>query len=233
MVETVAILCGGRGTRLPGELPKPLVAVGGRPIVWHVASIFAAQGVRRVVLLTGYRAGLVADWAAGAAWPDGVSVTCVDTGEDTPTGGRVLAGAAAIGPGPFFLTYGDGLADVALGALAARHAAAGALATMTVVRPELPFGVAVLDGGDRVTAFREKPPAADWVNGGFFLLEPEILGYLEAGSVLEREPLERLAGEGRLQAFRHEGFWACMDTHKDALALNALWDSGRPPWVAK
>src|SRR5215204_3470970 len=117
MVETVAILCGGRGTRLPGELPKPLVEIGGRPIVWHVASIFAAQGVRRVVLLTGYRAGLVTAWAASADWPGGVEVTCVDTGEDTPTGGRVLAGAGAIGRGPFFLAYGDGVADVRLDAL--------------------------------------------------------------------------------------------------------------------
>jgi glucose-1-phosphate cytidylyltransferase len=201
MVKTVAILCGGRGTRLAGELPKPLVEVGGHPIVWHVASIFAAQGVRRVVLLTGYRAALVAEWAAGAAWPAGVEVTCVDTGEDTPTGGRVLAAGDAIGPGRFFLTYGD--------------------------------GVALLDGSDRVTGFREKPVADEWVNGGFLVLEPEVLGYLEPGSVLAREPLERLAVEGRLQAFRHDGFWACMDTHKDALALNALWHSGRAPWVAK
>jgi len=232
-VETVAILCGGRGTRLAGELPKPLVEVGGLPIVWHVASIFAAQGVRRVVLLTGYRAELVAAWAAGARWPEGVSVACVDTGEDTPTGGRVLAAAGAIGPGRFFLTYGDGVADVRLDGLLAAHEAAGALATMTVVRPELPFGVALLGEGDRVTGFREKPVADEWVNGGFLVLEPEVLGYLEPGSVLERAPLERLAAEGRLQAFRHDGFWACMDTHKDALALNALWDQGRAPWAAK
>ena len=233
MVETVAILCGGRGTRLHGELPKPLVEVGGRPIVWHVASIFAAQGVRRVVLLAGYRAGLVADWAAGAAWPAGVSVTCVDTGEETPTGGRVLAGAPAIGDGPFFLAYGDGVADVSLAGLADAHAAAGALATMTVVRPELPFGVAEVDAGGRVTGFREKPVAREWVNGGFFLLEPEVLGYLSADAMLERGPLERLAAEGRLHAFRHEGFWACMDTHKDVQALNALWAAGRAPWAAK
>ena len=233
MLETVAILCGGRGTRLAGELPKPLVEVGGRPIVWHVAAIFARQGVRRVVLLTGYRAGLVAEWAAGAAWPEGVEVACVDTGEDTPTGGRVLAAAEAIGPGAFFLTYGDGVADVDLGALARLHAASEALATVTVVRPELPFGVAELGAGDRVTGFREKPVAAEWVNGGFLLLEPDVLGLLTPGSVLEREPLEQLAAAGRLQAFRHEGFWACMDTHKDALALNALWDAGRAPWAGK
>ena len=233
MPDTVAILCGGRGTRLPGELPKPLVEVGGRPIVWHVASIFARQGVRRIVLLTGYRAGLVAEWAAGAAWPGGAEVTCVDTGEDTPTGGRVLAAAAAIGSGAFFLTYGDGVADVDLGALAGAHTAADALATVTVVRPELPFGVAELGSGDRVTGFREKPRSTAWVNGGFLLLEPEVLATLTPESVLEREPLERLATAGRLQAFRHEGFWACMDTHKDALALNALWDAGRAPWAAK
>jgi glucose-1-phosphate cytidylyltransferase len=233
MVETVAILCGGRGTRLTGELPKPLVPVGGRPIVWHVAAIFAAQGVRRIVLLAGYRADLVAAWAASAAWPEGVAVECLDTGDDTPTGGRVLAAADALGPGRFFLTYGDGLADVSLAALSAAHATSGAEATMTVVRPELPFGVAVLGPGDRVTGFEEKPRAADWVNGGFFLLEREVLGRLAPDSVLEREPLAGLARAGRLQAFRHSGFWACMDTHKDALALNALWDSGRAPWVAK
>jgi glucose-1-phosphate cytidylyltransferase len=233
MLETVAILCGGRGTRLAGELPKPLVEVGGLPIVWHVASIFARQGVRRVVLLTGFRAALVAAWAADAAWPAGVDVTCVDTGEDTPTGGRVLAAADAIGAGPFFLTYGDGLADVSLPDLAAAHARAGALATMTVVRPELPFGVAVLDGADRVTGFREKPVTDEWVNGGFLVLEREVLGRLAPGAVLERGPLEGLAAAGRLHAFRHEGFWACMDTHKDALALNALWDAGRAPWAAK
>jgi glucose-1-phosphate cytidylyltransferase len=233
MLETVAILCGGRGTRLAGELPKPLVEVGGRPIVWHVASIFARQGVRRVVLLTGYRAGLVAAWAAGAEWPAGVEVTCVDTGEDTPTGGRVLAAAETIGPGAFFLTYGDGVADVDLAALVRTHAMADALATVTVVRPELPFGVAELGEGDRVLGFREKPVAREWVNGGFLALEHDVLGRLTPGSVLEREPLERLAAAGRLQAFRHEGFWACMDTHKDALALNALWDAGRAPWVSK
>jgi glucose-1-phosphate cytidylyltransferase len=162
-----------------------------------------------------------------------VEVECVDSGEDTPTGGRVLAAAGAIGPGPFFLAYGDGLADIDLRALAAAHAAAGALATMTVVRPELPFGVALLDGDDRVTGFREKPVATEWVNGGFLLLEPAVLDYLSPGTMLEREPLERLAREGRLQAFRHAGFWACMDTHKDATALNALWRAGRAPWVAR
>lgn len=230
-VSVAAVLCGGRGTRLQGEDPKPLVAVGGRPIVWHVVAILAAQGVRRVLLLTGHQAARVAAYAAGAAWPQGVTVECLDTGEGTPTGGRVLAAGPRLGAERFLLAYGDGVADVDLSALAATHARTGAWATMTVVRPELPFGVARLDGGDRVTGFEEKPRSAEWVNGGFFLLEAGVRGYLAPDSTLEREPLERLAAEGRLAAHRHEGFWACMDTRKDAVRLNALWAAGAAPWA--
>jgi glucose-1-phosphate cytidylyltransferase len=224
----VLILCDGRGTRLNGERPKPLIEIAGRPIVWHVVSIYAAQGFRDFLLLTGYKGDEIARWSD---WPAGVSVECADTGVDTPTGGRVHAVRERLSE-RFCLTYADGVADIDLRALLDRHRTTGALATMTVVRPELPFGVATLDG-DRVAGFREKPVSEQWVNGGFLVLEPEVLGYLEPGSVLEREPFERLAFEGRLQAFRHDGFWACMDTHKDALALNALWHSGRAPWVAK
>jgi glucose-1-phosphate cytidylyltransferase len=224
----VVILCGGRGTRLNGELPKPLVEIGGQPIVWHVVSIYAAQGFERFLLLTGYRGEAVAAFARAAAWPAGVSVECVDTGPDTPTGGRVHHVRERLTE-PFCLTYADGVADLDLRALARRHAEAGALATMTVVRPELPFGVAALDG-DRVTGFREKPRAEHWVNGGFFVLDPGALGYLAADSVLEREPLERLAADGRLAAFRHTGFWRCVDTAKDLSALEDLWASGAAPW---
>ncbi len=235
MIGTAAILCGGRGTRLNGDLPKPLVEIGGLPIVWHVAGIFAAQGVRRVVLLTGHQAALVAAFAATAPWPDGLEVECVDTGEDTPTGGRVhlAAAAGALGDERCFLTYGDGVADVDLAALAATHAAAGALATVTVVRPELPFGVADLDADDRVRGFREKPVADQWVNGGFFVLEPAALAYLDDASVLEREPLERLAADGALSAYRHAGFWRCLDTAKDAVALDELCSSGAAPWLGR
>ena len=157
-------------------------------------------------------------------------MTCLDTGPDTPTGGRVHAAAGPLAGRRFLLAYGDGVADVDLGGLAARHAASSALATMTVVRPELPFGVAVLDAEDRVTGFREKPRAEYWVNGGFFVLEPEVHDHLAPDSTLEREPLETLSAAGRLAAYRHEGFWACMDTYKDALVLNELWDAGRAPW---
>jgi glucose-1-phosphate cytidylyltransferase len=218
----VLILCGGRGTRLNGERPKPLIEIGGRPIVWHVMSIYAAQGFREFVLLTGYEGDRVADWAAGAEW----DVECVDTGVDTPTGGRVHAVRERLGE-TFCLTYADGVADIDLGALVGHHRASGALATMTVVRPELPFGVAELDGG-RVAGFREKPVAEQWVNGGFFVLEPGALEYLDADSVLEREPLERLAADGALAAYRHTGFWRCLDTAKDAVALEEHWAAGAP-----
>jgi glucose-1-phosphate cytidylyltransferase len=220
----VLILCGGRGTRLNGERPKPLIEIAGRPIVWHVVSIYAAQGFREFVLLTGYKGEEIAAWSA---WPAGVSVECVDTGVDTPTGGRVHAVRERLGE-TFCLTYADGVADIDLAALLDRHRAAGALATMTVVRPELPFGVAELDGG-RVRTFREKPVSEHWVNGGFLVLEPGALGYLNADSVLEREPLERLAADGALTAYRHEGFWRCLDTAKDAIALE---NAGPSRWLA-
>ena len=219
----VLILCGGRGTRLDGERPKPLVEIGGRPILWHVIAIYAAQGFREFMLLTGHGGEAVAEWAAGDP-----RVECVDTGLDTPTGGRVHAVRDRLRE-PFCLTYADGVADIDLGALRAAHAESGALATMTVVRPELPFGVAVLSG-DRVTGFHEKPVADQWVNGGFFVMEPAALDYLGPDTVLEREPLERLAVDGGLGAYRHMGFWRCLDTPKDALALEEECARGAP-WL--
>jgi glucose-1-phosphate cytidylyltransferase len=230
----VAILCGGRGTRLQEhspELPKPLVEIGGRPILWHVVRIYAAQGLRRFLLLTGHRGAQVEAFVREADWPEGVSVRCVDTGDDTPTGGRLWRVRSELAGEPFHATYADGLADLDLAALRAHHEARGALATVTVVRPELPFGVALLDGGDLVSGFQEKPRASQWVNGGFFSFQPGALDYLREDSVLEREPLERLAADRQLAAFRHEGFWACMDTYKDAVALNDLWAAGEAPWV--
>ena len=232
--DTAVVLCGGRGTRLQEHstaIPKPLVEVGGLPIAWHVVSLYAAQGVERVLLLTGFKSELVEAFAASADWPAGLRVECVDTGLDTPTGGRIHAVVDRLDGAPFFATYGDGVADVDLGALSAAHAAAGALVTMTVVRPELPFGVAVLDERDRVTGFREKPRAEHWINGGFFLCEPGFAAHLGPDLVLEREPLEGLAAAGSLHAYRHDGFWACMDTYKDAVRLNDLWASGDAPWA--
>ena len=224
----VLILCGGRGTRLNGERPKPLIEIGGRPIVWHVVSIYAAQGFDEFLLLTGYQGDEVAGWAREAEWPEGVRVETADTGEDTPTGGRVHRVADRLQE-TFCLTYADGLADIDLAALLARHREAGALTTMTVVQPELPFGVALLEG-DRVSGFREKPRAEQWVNGGFLVLEPGALAYLDEDCVLEREPLERLAADGALAAYRHAGYWRCLDTYKDAVALEREWASGAPSW---
>jgi glucose-1-phosphate cytidylyltransferase len=220
----VLILCGGRGTRLNGEVPKPLMQIAGKPIVWHVMSIYAAQGFDEFVLLTGFEGERIAEWAAGAEW----AVECVDTGEDTPTGGRVHAVRERLTE-RFCLTYADGVADIDLAALVDRHERTGALATMTVVRPELPFGVAMLDG-DRVTGFREKPVAPQWVNGGFFVFEPAALDYLHDDSVLEREPLEQLAADNALAAHRHTGFWRCLDTAKDAIALEDVAAAGAP-WL--
>ena len=230
----VAILCGGRGTRLQEHtkaIPKPLVEIGGMPIVWHVIELYAAQGFRRFLLATGYKGELIERFAAEHPWPDGVSVECVDTGLQTQTGGRIKALASRLADEEMFCaTYADGVADIDLHALLEFHAAHGSLATMTVVRPELQFGVTELADDGRVTGFREKPRSEHWINGGFFCFQAGVLDYLETDSVLEREPLERLAGAEELRAHRHDGFWECMDTYKDAIALNDLWASGAAPW---
>jgi glucose-1-phosphate cytidylyltransferase len=231
----VVILCGGRGTRLQEhtqDIPKPLVEIGAMPIVWHVIQLYAAHGFERFLLATGYKGRQIERFVAHTPWPAGVHVRCVDTGLDTPTGGRIKALAPLLGEMPFCATYADGLADIDLAALLDFHAAHGALATMTVVRPQLQFGVTDLDRDGRVTGFREKPRSEHWINGGFFCLAPGALDYIDADSVLERAPLERLAAAGQLRAHRHEGFWECMDTYKDAIALNDLWASGDAPWRA-
>jgi glucose-1-phosphate cytidylyltransferase len=228
----VVILCGGRGTRLQErtqEIPKPLVEIGGRPILWHIVRLYAEQGLRRFVLCTGYKGDLIEAFVAAEAWPDGVEVTCVDTGLDTPTGGRIHRVGERVGE-RFCATYGDGLADIDLHAELAFHRRHGATATMTVVRPELQFGITDIDDDDRVTGFHEKPRAEHWVNGGFFVFERPVLDVLADDSVLERRPLESLAAAGQLRAYRHTGFWECMDTYKDAVALNDLWAGGRAPW---
>lgn len=229
----VVILCGGRGTRLrerTATIPKPLVEIGDKPILWHVIGIYAAQGFDRFLLATGYLGEAIEEFVQGAVWPGDVSVQCVDTGVDTPTGGRIAALAERLGGGTFCATYADGVADIDLDALRGFHAEHGGLATMTVVRPHLQWGVAEIGDDGAVDGFVEKPRSEHWINGGFFCFEPGALGYLDQDSVLEREPLARLADAGELRAYRHEGFWDCMDTYKDAVELNDLWDSGDAPW---
>ena len=229
----VAILCGGRGTRLQEQthaIPKALVEIGGKPILWHVIRIYAAQGHRRFVLLTGYLQDQIERFVAAEPWPEPVEIECVDTGLETNTGGRVELAADRLSSGTFCLTYADGVADIDLAAQATFHREQGAEATMTVVRPYSQWGIALIDDGQRVTGFREKPRLDYWINGGFFVCEPSFLEHVDAHSVLEREPLERVAAKGGLAAYRHDGFWDCMDTYKDAVTLNDLWESSRAPW---
>ena len=233
MKPPVVILCGGRGTRLREKtesVPKALVEIGGRPILWHVIGIYAAQGFERFLLATGYLGEMVEEFAGSQVLPEGVSVECVDTGLDTPTGGRIAKLGERLDGGTFCATYADGVADVDLNTLLDFHQRQGALATVTVVQPHLQWGVAELDG-DRVGGFTEKPRSEHWINGGFFCFEPGALDYLDEDSVLEREPLERLAAAGQLAPYRHEGFWDCMDTYKDAVVLDDLWQSGSAPWT--
>jgi glucose-1-phosphate cytidylyltransferase len=192
---------------------------------------FAASCSRRFLLATGYRGDLIERFAATHEWPPGVAVECVDTGRQTQTGGRIkLLEPLLESEQSFCVTYADGLADIDLEALLEFHRGHAALATMTVVRPQLQFGVTELEGDGRVTGFHEKPRSEHWINGGFFCFQRDVLGYLDTDSVLERAPLERLAAENELRAHRHDGFWECMDTYKDAVVLIDLWASGRAPW---
>lgn len=213
-------------------MPKALVEIGDKPILWHVIGIYAAQGFERFLLATGYLGEMVQEFVAGEAWwSGGIGVECIDTGLDTPTGGRIAALGERLGDETFCVTYADGVADVDLGALLDFHRGHGALASITVVQPRLQWGVAELAGDDRIQGFVEKPRSEHWINGGFFCFEPGALDYLGEDSILEREPLEKLAADGQLRAHRHEGFWDCMDTYKDAVELNDLWESGVPPWT--
>lgn len=253
----VVILCGGQGTRLREETefrPKPLVEVGGRPILWHIMKIYAHHGFRDFVLCLGYRGAMIKDYflkyeamnndfticlgRLGAIAYHGehdeqdYRVTLVDTGLNTMTGGRLRRVARYLNGGTFLCTYGDGVADVDLQALVAFHRAHGKLATLTTVRPFSRFGILRLSADDRVAEFAEKPRVEEgWINAGFCVFEPGVLDYLDGDQcVLEREPLERLAAEGQLMAFRHEGFFFAMDTYREYQYLNELWASGKAPW---
>ncbi|MDQ2700403.1 MAG: sugar phosphate nucleotidyltransferase [Actinomycetota bacterium] len=234
MKPPVLILSGGRGTRLREKtetLPKALVEVGGRPLLWHVISIYAQQGFTRFHPLTGYLGEMVDEFVTNEAWPEGVAVECLDTGLDTPTGGRIKLASDKVGGGTFCATYADGVADIDLGALLECHRDHGRQATMTTVRPNIQWGVVEMGSGGEVEGFTEKPRSDHWINGGFFCFEPGVLDRLQTDSVLEREPLEGLARDGELRAYRHQGFWDCMDTYKDLVTLNDLWEKGEASWL--
>ena len=254
----VAILAGGIGSRLSEETevkPKPMVEIGGKPILWHIMKIYADYGFNEFAIALGYRGEVIKKYLVDYCSlnsnlalnlrtgtvrkaDDGDSpdwrVDLVDTGIGTETGGRVKRLRPFVGNGTFMLTWGDGVADIDLAALLHFHRSHGKIATLTAVRPPARFGHLDLDG-DRVGEFSEKPQTAEgWINGAFFVLEPGVFDYIEGDETsFERGPLARLARDGELMAYRHESFWQCMDTLRDRKLLEELWASGHAPWVKR
>jgi len=252
----VAILAGGLGTRLAEETaarPKPLVEIGGHPVIWHVMKHYDAYGMNEFVIALGYKKEAVIQYfldlyatnrnltirttdgsvrfhedQRGLDW----TIHLIDTGGSTATGGRIKRLQQQLGGGTFMLTWCDGLSNVDLAKLHAFHRSHGKLATMTVVRAPSRFGVVELDGGGSVRQFREKPQdGAGWINGAFFVLEPGIFDYIADDTTMwEREPLERLAAAGELVGYQHDSFWQCMDTLREKKLLEDLWSDGKAPW---
>lgn len=250
----VAILAGGKGTRLAEETeirPKPLVEIGGRPILWHIMKHYAMYGHKDFVIALGYKgehikkymvdycslhSDLRVNFATGQVMPKkgtplDWTVELVETGAETQTGGRIKRLKPWVENKTFMLTWGDGVSDVDLDALLAFHRRHGRLATVTAVRPPARYGHLVFDG-DKVVDFNEKPQTAEgWINGAFFVLEPEVFDYIDGDDTQwEREPMQRLAAEGQLMAYKHHSFWQCMDTLRDRHVLESLWQSGNAPW---
>lgn len=246
------ILCGGRGTRL-GEhgtsIPKGLIEIGGQPILWHLFKIYASYGLKDFILCLGYLGGNIKRHFLEHHWLDqnitldmnlpedykihqngsveDWRITFIETGLDTNTGGRVKQIENYIGDDETFcVTYGDGLSDLNIRSLIDFHQSHGRIATLTTVHPHSNFGIIKLDEeSDAVIEFQEKPLLEEWINGGFFVFNRRVFDYLTDDSILEREPLERLAQEGELIAYKHTGFWKCMDTYKDNMEFNEIWES--------
>lgn len=252
----LVILAGGLGTRLSEEShlrPKPMVEIGGKPILWHIMKIYSAYGINEFVVCCGYKGYIIKEYFSNYAlhmsdvtfsmdngemtvhhrnvepW----RVTLVDTGETTMTGGRLRQAEPYLAEDTTFcMTYGDGVGDINVGELLAFHAKHGRLATLTAVTPPARFGALDIKGEDEVVRFREKPVGdGDFINGGFFVLSRKVIAYIENDQTIwERQPMERLAAERQLKAFRHTGFWQPMDTMRDKAHLDDLWASGRAPW---
>lgn len=252
----VVILCGGLGTRLREETefrPKPMVPVGGQPILWHIMKIFAARGHREFILCLGYKGEVIKDYFRNYHWntsdvtlklgarpevryhtnhdEEDWTVTLMDTGANTQTGGRLRRALQHIKDERFLMTYGDGLSDTDINKQIRQHEAMGRIATVTAIRPASRFGELEIEDG-LVTGFREKPETeSGFVNGGFFVFERSIEDYLGGDEcVLEREPLERLACDGQIASYQHSGFWQCMDTYREQQILEKMWVSGTAPW---
>jgi len=251
----VLILAGGLGTRLSEEttiLPKPLVEIGGKPILWHIMKNYSHFGFNEFVILLGYKGYFIKEYFANyflhqsdvtieiatgkidvhrnesEPW----KVTLLDTGDLTMTGGRIKRAAAVVNDEPFMLTYGDGVCDININELLAFHQKSKKLITMTSVQPEGRFGALEIADENLVTSFREKPKGdGAWINGGYFVCQPEVLSYIENDSIVfEQEPLEKLAHEKQLVTYRYNGFWKCMDTLRDKNQLNEMWNSGTAKW---
>ena len=253
-VVPVVILCGGMGTRLSEQTevrPKPLVEIGGKPILWHIMKHYSRYSFDEFVLALGYKGEQIKRYfldyyALGQDFSISLEngqvrvihpndserwhVHLVDTGPTTLTGGRLKQVEPLIGQGTFMLTYGDGVGDVDLNQLLAFHRSHGGLVTLTAVRPPARFGALEFDG-NRIRHFKEKSTLHEgWINGGFFVVEREALRYIKTDVMWEHAPMERLAEDGQLYAYQHEGFWQCMDTLRDLRYLESLWESGKPPW---
>ena len=249
------ILAGGFGTRLREETeyrPKPMVNIGGRPILWHIMKNLSTQSLYEYVICLGYKGEYIKDFflnyesrvndvtvtlgKSGASTRHSNSaeedwrVTLADTGLNTMTGGRIFRVRDYIGAERFLCTYGDGLADIDLPSLIDFHVSHKKIATVTAVRPTSRFGAIEIDSNNQVKKFSEKPKAEQWINGGFFVFEKGIFDYLDAECVLEKEPLVNLARDNQLMAYRHNGFWQPMDTYRESQELNELWSTGKAPW---
>ena len=251
----VVLLAGGFGTRLSEETdirPKPMAEIGGKPILWHIMKGYAQYGFNEFVILLGYKGYYIKEYFANyflhqsditidlknnqlevhnntsEPW----KVTLLETGLHTMTGGRIKRAKDFIGDEPFLMTYGDGVSNVDINALLEFHKKHGKAVTMTAVQPEGRFGALQTDANDRVLSFMEKPKGdGSWINGGFFVCEPRVLDYIQDDTtVFEQKPLEQLATEGELYTYRHTGFWKCMDTLRDKVRLNELWDNGEAQW---
>jgi glucose-1-phosphate cytidylyltransferase len=249
------LLAGGLGTRMREETefrPKPMVEIGQRPVLWHIMKLLGQQGTDEFVVCVGYKgeiiknyflnyAGLNQDFTVGLGPHAAITyhgahdesewkVTVADTVQLTMTGGRIRLIQKYVNGERFLCTYGDGIADIDLAKLVEYHKSHGKIATMTTVQPPSRFGVVDLAEDGSVQKFREKPQADGWINIGYFIFEPEIFDYLDGDQVLEQDPLNRLAADGQLAAYQHRGFWQPMDTYRESVMLNELWDAGKAPW---
>jgi len=234
----VLILAGGLGTRLSEEtdlIPKPLVKIGEKPILWHIMKHYSAFGYNEFVILLGYKGNMIEDYFSNQSDSSNWNITFLDTGLNTDTGGRIKRAEKIVDKKPFLLTYGDGLANIDLNKLISFHESHDGLATMTSVQLASRFGILEIDDEERVIQFKEKPKENEaLINGGFFICEPDILNYIKNDSTtFEKDPLATLTEDGKLFTYRHKGFWKCMDTLRDKRELEELAKSDSPPWVYK